>query len=149
MASLFLKLFQRAHSRPRPPAKPRAENGFPPAEAAQIARRRARPGQTCARSPLPGESWTIVMAAAAPTKKGPAVSGEALSIPGGERTYSMIEATMPAPTVRPPSRIAKRSFSSMAIGTISSTATVTLSPGMTISVPSGSETMPVTSVVRK
>ena len=63
--------------------------------------------------------------------------------------YSMIEATMPAPTVRPPSRIAKRSFSSIAIGTISSTSTVTLSPGITISVPSGSETIPVTSVVRK
>ena len=45
---------------------------------------------------------------------------------------------MPAPTVRPPSRMAKRSFSSMAIGTISSTSTVTLSPGITISVPSGS-----------
>ncbi len=63
--------------------------------------------------------------------------------------YSTIEATMPAPTVRPPSRIAKRSFSSIAIGTISSTSTVTLSPGITISVPSGSVTMPVTSVVRK
>ncbi len=65
------------------------------------------------------------------------------------KDYSMIEATMPAPTVRPPSRIAKRSFSSIAIGTISSTSTVTLSPGITISVPSGSVTMPVTSVVRK
>ncbi len=63
--------------------------------------------------------------------------------------YSVMAATMPAPTVRPPSRIAKRSFSSMAIGTISVTSTVTLSPGMTISVPSGSVTMPVTSVVRK
>ena len=63
--------------------------------------------------------------------------------------YSTMDATMPAPTVRPPSRIAKRSFSSIAIGTISSTATVTLSPGITISVPSGSDTMPVTSVVRK
>ncbi len=63
--------------------------------------------------------------------------------------HSVIDATMPAPTVRPPSRIAKRSFSSMAIGTISSTSTVTLSPGITISVPSGSETTPVTSVVRK
>ena len=47
-------------------------------------------------------------------------------------------ATTPAPTVRPPSRMAKRSFSSMAIGTISSTSIVTLSPGITISVPSGS-----------
>ena len=32
--------------------------------------------------------------------------------------YAMIEATTPAPTVRPPSRMAKRSFSSIAIGTI-------------------------------
>jgi hypothetical protein len=63
--------------------------------------------------------------------------------------HSVIEATIPAPTVRPPSRMAKRSFSSMAIGTISSTSTVMLSPGITISVPSGSDTMPVTSVVRK
>src|SRR4051794_6583146 len=63
--------------------------------------------------------------------------------------YSTIEATTPAPTVRPPSRMAKRSFSSMAIGTISVTSMVTLSPGITISVPSGSVTTPVTSVVRK
>jgi hypothetical protein len=82
-------------------------------------------------------------------KKSPAVSGEAPLDPLREMTYSTIEATMPAPTVRPPSRIAKRSFSSIAIGTISSTSTVTLSPGITISVPSGSDTMPVTSVVRK
>ncbi len=82
--------------------------------------------------------------------KGPAVSSEALFDLVDQITdYSMIEATMPAPTVRPPSRIAKRSFSSIAIGTISSTSTVTLSPGITISVPSGSDTMPVTSVVRK
>ena len=67
----------------------------------------------------------------------------------GLEPYLIILATTPAPTVRPPSRIAKRSFSSMAIGTISSTSTVTLSPGITISVPSGSFTMPVTSVVRK
>jgi hypothetical protein len=68
----------------------------------------------------------------------------------GVRTpYSLMLATMPAPTVRPPSRMAKRSFSSIAIGTISSTSTVMLSPGITISVPSGSDTMPVTSVVRK
>ena len=37
------------------------------------------------------------------------------------RDYSMIDATTPAPTVRPPSRMAKRSFSSIAIGTISAT----------------------------
>ncbi len=45
--------------------------------------------------------------------------------------------TVPAPTVRPPSRIAKRRPLSMAIGVISSTSIVTLSPGITISTPSG------------
>jgi len=63
--------------------------------------------------------------------------------------YSMIELTTPAPTVRPPSRIAKRSPSSIAIGVIRFTVIATLSPGMTISVPSGSSATPVTSVVRK
>lgn len=62
--------------------------------------------------------------------------------------YARMEATTPAPTVRPPSRIAKRVPSSRAIGAISSTSTVMLSPGITISVPSGRETTPVTSVVR-
>ena len=63
--------------------------------------------------------------------------------------YLVILVTRPAPTVRPPSRMAKRSPSSMAIGWMSSTAISVLSPGMTISVPSGSVTTPVTSVVRK
>jgi len=63
--------------------------------------------------------------------------------------YSIIFATTPAPTVLPPSRMAKRSPSSMAIGAIRSTIICTLSPGITISVPSGSSTAPVTSVVRK
>ena len=40
-------------------------------------------------------------------------------------------------------------FTAMAIGTMSSTSIVTLSPGITISVPSGKVTTPVTSVVRK
>ena len=61
----------------------------------------------------------------------------------------MISVTVPAPTVRPPSRIAKRKPFSMAIGVISSTVSVTLSPGITISVPSGNFATPVTSVVRK
>jgi len=65
------------------------------------------------------------------------------------RAYSMISATTPAPTVRPPSRIAKRSSLSIAIGVISVTTISMLSPGITISVPSGSSTLPVTSVVRK
>src|SRR4051812_16503493 len=63
--------------------------------------------------------------------------------------YSMILATTPAPTVLPPSRMAKRRPSSMAIGAISLTVIVTLSPGMTISLSLGSSIAPVTSVVRK
>src|SRR6266478_4528090 len=68
---------------------------------------------------------------------------------GGPSPYLMILATTPAPTVRPPSRIAKRSPSSIAIGAISSISIEILSPGITISVPSGRCTVPVTSVVRK
>ena len=63
--------------------------------------------------------------------------------------YLMILATTPAPTVRPPSRIAKRRPSSIATGLISSTTILMLSPGMTISTPSGRVTAPVMSVVRK
>ncbi len=48
----------------------------------------------------------------------------------------------PAPTVRPPSRIANRKPSSIATGVISSISTRTLSPGITISTPSGSATFP-------
>ena len=65
------------------------------------------------------------------------------------RNYSSISMTTPEPTVRPPSRIAKRRPFSIAMGAISSTFMSTLSPGMHISVPSGRVMMPVTSVVRK
>ena len=68
---------------------------------------------------------------------------------GLEPSYSMIFVTTPAPTVRPPSRIAKRSSSSIAMGVISSPSMVTLSPGMTISAPPSNFIVPVTSVVRK
>ena len=61
----------------------------------------------------------------------------------------MTSATTPAPTVRPPSRMAKRSSFSIAMGVMSSTSTDTLSPGITISTPAGSVIAPVTSVVRK
>jgi len=54
----------------------------------------------------------------------------------------------PAPTVLPPSRIAKRRPSSRAIGVMRVTSRLVLSPGMTISVPSLSLASPVTSVVR-
>lgn len=65
------------------------------------------------------------------------------------RSYSMMVETTPEPTVWPPSRIAKRRPSSMAIGWMRSPSMVMWSPGMAISVPSGSLTVPVTSVVRK
>ena len=77
----------------------------------------------------------------------------------------MILDTTPAPTVRPPSRIAKRKPSSIdklqqtlswpvTISTPSGSSTAPqtnfkLSPGITISTPSGSSTAPVISVVRK
>ena len=57
--------------------------------------------------------------------------------------------TRPEPTVRPPSRMAKPRPSSMAMGWMSSTVISVVSPGMTISVPSGRVMTPVTSVVRK
>ena len=63
--------------------------------------------------------------------------------------YLMILATTPEPTVLPPSRIAKRRPSSQAIGVIRVTSIVMWSPGITISTPSGSLMVPVTSVVLK
>jgi len=61
--------------------------------------------------------------------------------------YSNISVITPAPTVLPPSLIAKRVSFSKATGAMSSTVSSTLSPGMTISTPSGSLIVPVTSVV--
>ena len=63
--------------------------------------------------------------------------------------YSTISATTPEPTVLPPSRIAKRRPFSQAMGLMSSTVMLTLSPGRHISTPSGSSITPVTSVVLK
>src|SRR5204863_5219709 len=63
--------------------------------------------------------------------------------------YSRMSVMVPEPTVRPPSRIAKRDPFSMATGTISSPVIVVLSPGITISTPSGRWSVPVTSVVRR
>jgi hypothetical protein len=63
--------------------------------------------------------------------------------------YSITLATTPAPTVRPPSRMAKRKPCSIATGAMSVTIILMLSPGITISVPSGNCVAPVTSVVRK
>ena len=63
--------------------------------------------------------------------------------------YSKILVTTPAPTVFPPSRIAKFNFSFIAIGVINLTVNFASSPGITISVPFASSTSPVTSVVLK
>src|SRR3989344_5337689 len=68
---------------------------------------------------------------------------------GSALFYLLILVTAPAPTVLPPSLIANLCFSSMAIGAINWTFKFTVSPGITISVPSGNKTSPVTSVVRK
>ncbi len=64
------------------------------------------------------------------------------------QTYSITLTTTPEPTVRPPSRTAKRSPSSIPIGLPSSISISMLSPGMHISAPL-SVNAPVTSVVRK
>src|SRR5579859_5039292 len=80
--------------------------------------------------------------------RGAACGGPGIAGPAA-RNYLMIFVTRPAPTVRPPSRIANLRPSSMAIGWISSIFMSVRSPGMTISVPSGRFTTPVTSVVRK
>ncbi len=62
--------------------------------------------------------------------------------------YVIILVTTPAPTVKPPSRMANFEPCSNATGTINSTVRFTLSPGITISTPSGSVMLPVTSIVR-
>ena len=67
----------------------------------------------------------------------------------GSDDHLRIFVTWPEPTVRPPSRMAKPRPSSIAMGWMSVTVISVLSPGMTISVPSGSVMTPVTSVVRK
>ncbi len=64
-------------------------------------------------------------------------------------SYSITFVTTPEATVRPPSRMAKRNSSLMAMGVINSADMVMLSPGITISTPSGRDNEPVTSVVRK
>src|SRR5688500_18995200 len=63
--------------------------------------------------------------------------------------YSTISATVPAPTVRPPSRMANRNPVSSATCLIRVISSATLSPGITISTPEGNSADPVTSVVRK
>ncbi len=63
--------------------------------------------------------------------------------------YSTMEETVPAPTVLPPSLIANLNPFSIAIGLINSISISILSPGITISTPSGRFATPVMSVVLK
>src|SRR2546427_11863348 len=74
-------------------------------------------------------------------------SGALRTTDNGRRmtAYFKIFVTTPAPTARPPSRIANRSCSSIAIGVISSIVIFLLSPGLTISTPAGSSPPPATS----
>ena len=65
------------------------------------------------------------------------------------KRYLIILVTTPAPTVLPPSLIAKFKLSFIAIGVINLTVNFPSSPGITISVPEGNVTSPVTSVVLK
>ena len=116
------------------------------------------PPRTCASSPS-SSRWERRPPRSAPARQAKGRSGsprtasaQSIVSTGAHARradHSMILLTTPAPTVRPPSRMAKRSFSSMAIGVISSTSSSALSPGMIISTPSFSFTIPVTSVVRK
>src|SRR3989344_7804689 len=62
--------------------------------------------------------------------------------------YLITLVTTPAPTVLPPSRIAKRCSFSRATGATNFTVKVAVSPGIIISTPSARVTSPVTSVVR-
>ena len=104
----------------------------------------ARAGQSCGRP-----RW---LTRRDPIAREAQIGPRPLRVGGRSREaldHLVILVTRPAPTVRPPSRIANRRPSSMAIGWISSTDISVLSPGMTISVPSGRVTTPVTSVVRK
>jgi hypothetical protein len=97
---------------------------------------------------LKGRSFTLVrnliLDRQKPAERCSAWTGEA---PVPTRSYWIISLIVPAPTVWPPSRMAKRSPFSMATGVINSITNCTLSPGITISVPLGNSATPVTSVV--
>ena len=78
---------------------------------------------------------------------GAGISSQVLSF--AHAADSTLVITTPEPTVRPPSRMANRTFSSMAIGETNSTLSLTLSPGIHISTSPSRLAEPVTSVVRK
>lgn len=120
-----------------------------------------RPGRGCGARTAPPARGPPARSEPGPRTSGhakgpvrPKSYGPLLVLAGATRSnrqgnYLTILVTWPAPTVRPPSRMANFRPSSMATGWMSSTFISVLSPGMTISVPSGRVTTPVTSVVRK
>ena len=83
------------------------------------------------------------------SRRGPDSTEPRRQLRMGKICYSMISVTRPAPMVRPPSRMAKRWAFSIAMGAMRLITMLILSPGMTISTPSGRSQTPVTSVVRK
>ena len=99
-------------------------------------------GRARLESPARGDSFWLVVIQKAPRATGRLCKPLSFN-------YSMMLWTTPEATVRPPSRIAKRRPSSMAIGVIRVISISMLSPGITISTPSGSLMVPVTSVVLK
>ena len=125
---------ERGVPRTRPPILPTTRRGPPGAPRAPPPRGGGGGGGAGPRPPPPGAGGGV------PPR------GLATTVGSG---YFRILVTRPAPTVRLPSRMANSRPSSMAMGWSNSTVISVLSPGMTISVPSGSVTVPVTSVVRK
>lgn len=110
---------------------------------------RSVPARTAAGPAVPRPSAPNVLPPAA-SRRGRARCSRRRALPfSGSTGHLRILMTRPEPTVWPPSRMAKPRPSSMAIGWMSSTVISVLSPGMTISVPSGRVMIPVTSVVRK
>ena len=114
------------------------------------ARRVTVPDPACRQGRRGSNSQPLVLETSAlPVELRPCGEGGGPGRAPSSRNQSRIFVTTPEPTVLPPSRIANRTPSSMAIGTISSTSILTLSPGDTISTPPSSFVEPVTSVVRK
>ncbi len=122
---------------PQPPVPQNAEGGRPLLVGLPPSTLYTAPSGTKRRTPAPC-SWG-----------GRSSTSSQRLLAVGTADYSRILVTTPEPTVRPPSRIAKRRPSSHAIGVIKVISMSMLSPGITISTPSGSLMLPVTSVVRK
>src|SRR6266566_8997237 len=96
-----------------------------------------------------GKNWRQAASRFVAPASGPGCRAGVPPAIGRRYLYCTTSLMVPAPTVCPPSRMAKRKPFSIATGVISSITSCTLSPGITISVPDGSSATPVTSVVRR